>query len=111
MAESSIERAIGRLEAEAAASQVQRAELFVKVSELREDMHLGFKEIRELLTPLVGLPDQVTDHRHKIDRLQSQQARQSGALWAAGVFGGLIAGGVAMLARFTDVVKWLGSKG
>jgi len=105
-----IERAIGRLEAEAAASQVQRGELFTSVAELREDMHKGFAEIRVLLLPLAALPGELTDHRQKIELLRSKQERQSGALWAAGVLGGLIAGSVAVLARLADVMKWLGGK-
>jgi septal ring factor EnvC (AmiA/AmiB activator) len=111
MIDRGIERAIGRLEAEAVSSQAQRAELFEKVSELREDMHRGFRELLELLTPLVGVPDQLSDHRQRIDVLKSRQERQSGALWAAGVFGGLIAGGAALLARLTDILKWIGVKG
>ena len=76
------ERALGRLEADAATSQNQRAELFKQVGELREDRHKGFQEIRELLVPMASVPEHIKSHCDDLDKLNAYVQRFKGVMWS-----------------------------
>ena len=82
MAGNDIERAIGRLEQDAASSQRQREELFKQVGQLREDMHAGFKEIRDLVSPFAHMPKHIERHCEDLKVVNNYIQRFKGVMWS-----------------------------
>lgn len=68
-----ISRQIGRLEAEASASQQHRTTIASKLD-----------EIKEAPVPLSGLPARIDTHCRDIDNLKIKANRMTGAIWAVG---------------------------
>lgn len=80
MAEGDTDRALGRLESEAASSQRQREELFKQVGALREDMHKGFREMRDLMAPLASMPAHIHSHCDDLGKLNNYVQRALGMI-------------------------------
>lgn len=84
-----VQRVLGRLQASDEASQRQRAELFSQVGEIKET--LG--EIKVLVSPLARHieddNDRFQSHGKRLTELEAGHNKVRGAMWAAGVMGGL----------------------
>lgn len=76
------QRSLGRLEADMLSSQRQRAELFDQVAELREDMHKGFKELRELMAPMSTLPSHIHSHCEDLKKINNYVQQFKGVMWS-----------------------------
>lgn len=89
-----ISRQIGRLEAEAFASQQHRSLVSVKLD-----------EIMTALAPLASLPAHIQAHSQEIDRLKAQSNRVTGAIWAAGAVGSLT---TLLVSNARNILKMFG---
>jgi hypothetical protein len=89
-----ISRQIGRLEAEAFASQQHRTLVSVKLD-----------EIKAALAPLASLPTHIQAHCREIDELKAQSNRVTGAIWAAGAVGSLT---TLLVSNAKNILKMFG---
>lgn len=88
-----VQRLLGQLQSDAQSSRDQRKELFAKVADLNNAMHDGFSDLRVMLSPLSKhIEDDERmfgEHHKRLTDLEAGHNKAKGAIWAAGIFGGL----------------------
>lgn len=88
-ADNDVQRVLGRLQASDETSQRQRQELFAQIGEIKEVIG----EIKVLVSPLAKHMDdddeRFSSHGKRLTELEAGHNKVRGAMWAAGVMGGL----------------------
>ena len=84
-----VQRVLGRLQASDETSQRQRAELFTQIGEIKGVIG----EIKVLVSPLAKHmeddDERFSSHGKRLTELEASHNKARGAMWAAGVVGGI----------------------